>query len=87
MGWLKGRELWIRNGREASGFVLVIRRALGTAVARNRLKRRLRCICRELEPYQGSLVILPQASAADTSFRVLRAELRDLVDRLGSSGV
>ena len=85
MGWIKGRELWVRGGREPSGVVFVTRRALGTAVVRNRLKRRLRSICRELQPLAGSLVILPQTCAAEAPFRVLREVLTELVAKLYSS--
>lgn len=86
MGWIKGRDLWVRNGRESSGVVFVTRRALGTAVVRNRLKRRLRSICRELQPLRGSVVILPQPGAVEIPFGVLREELTDLVSKLHSSG-
>lgn len=85
MGWIKGKELWVRSGREKSGIVFVVRRTLGTAVVRNRLKRRLRSICQELEPLRCSLVILPQPSATETPFHTLQEELKGLVSRLENS--
>ena len=85
MGWIKGHLLWVRSGRESSGIIIVLRRELGTAVRRNRLKRRLRSVCREVGPFQGSLIILPQLSAVEIPFRTLREELQQLVSRLEES--
>ena len=40
-GWTQGRLLWVKRSRNDSGLVLVVQRRLGTAVARNRVKRRV----------------------------------------------
>lgn len=84
--WIKGRTLWIRYGWETSGTIFVVRRALGSAVKRNRLKRRLRAICRELTSLPGSLIVFPQPSATEIPFRSLQEELKELVSRLEESG-
>ena len=82
MGWIRGPRLWIRLGREPDGLVLVMRKSLGTAVVRNRLKRRLRAARLECPPISGSIVVLPQAAAARTSYRDLREELAGLLAEL-----
>lgn len=79
MGWVRGERLWIRRGREDSGVVFAVRRKLGNAVERNRLKRRLRVICRQMPPIEGELVIFPQASAIKARFRDLKEELERLI--------
>lgn len=48
---------------------------------RNRLKRRLRSICRELELRQGSVVIAAQPPAIEASYWELREELNVLISR------
>ncbi|MFC1526301.1 ribonuclease P protein component [Candidatus Latescibacterota bacterium] len=82
MSWIKGELLWVRPGREASGAVFVVRKLIGKAVVRNRLKRRLRHLYRECGPVPGSLVVLAQKPAAASPYRVLRQELTDLLSRL-----
>ena len=56
-------------------------RALGPAVTRNRLRRRLRAILRELEPSLpgGQLVIGANPQAVELTFDDLRSELRELL--------
>lgn len=87
-GWLKGQYLWVRIGRDGDqGVIFVIRRGLGTAVQRNRLKRRLRVVCREINTSVAPLVVLALPPAIDLSFQALQNELKDLFPRLfGSSG-
>ena len=80
MSWTKGQLLWVRTGREPGGVIFVLRKRLGNAVLRNRLKRRLRHVCRELHiPADESLVVLAQQQAASCSFERLRIELTQLV--------
>ena len=81
MDWVKGVRLWLRSGGKASGAVFVVRRNLGKAVMRNRLKRRLRIICRDLEDRQVGLVIAAQPPAIEASFWELREELNVLISR------
>lgn len=80
MAWIRGQRLWIRRGRESTGVIFVVRRKLGIAVKRNRLKRRLRHIFRQI-PLEG-IVILAQPPAIEARFRDLQEELYDLVSRL-----
>lgn len=79
MGWIRGPRLWIRPGREPDGLVLVMRKSLGTAVVRNRLKRRLRAARLECPPVSGGIVVLPQPAAARARYRDLREELAELL--------
>ena len=72
----------MRPGREESGVVLVVRKILGTAVDRNRLKRRLRSLCREWEGGGGSVMVMPQLSAKGASYADLGRELDELRSRL-----
>ena len=86
MPWTKGQLLWVRSGREPLDVIFVLRKRLGKAVLRNRLKRRLRHVFRELDlPAQGCLIVLPQPAATCSSFQRLREELTGLVVRLRSN--
>ncbi len=60
-----------------------IGRALGPAVRRNQLRRRLRAILRELEPsLQGGLLLIgANPSASELTFDQLRTELQELLTR------
>lgn len=82
MDWIRGPRLWIRRGREPDGVVFVVRRKLGKAVRRNRLKRRLRHICREIPLAGEGLVVLARHPAIDARFLDLRQELVELISRL-----
>lgn len=87
MPWSKGSLLWIRRGRAPSSApVFVLRKSLGTAVLRNRLRRRLRHICRHLPASAArGLVVLAQPPAARSSFAALCTELTRLVVSLDDS--
>lgn len=66
------------NGRAVSRFGLVVGRGVGSAVARNRVRRRLREICRRhrhafREGYD--YVVVARQGARDEDFRSLEAEL------------
>ena len=83
MPWSKGSLLWVRRGRMPSGTVFVLRKSLGTAALRNRLRRRLRHICRDLQSRTAEgLVVLARPAAAESSFTALHAELAGLVKTL-----
>ena len=72
------------NGLDHSRFGWSIKRALGTAVRRNRIRRRLREVVRlhrqEIAP-GWDLVIHPRSSAATAPFAALEAELMRLLPR------
>ncbi len=83
MGWVKGRHLWMRSGREAGGVVFVVRKKLGNAVLRNKLKRRLRSIYRQLERApRGSLVVLAQPDATEIPYAELQSEFEEIASEL-----
>ncbi|MDE3169544.1 MAG: ribonuclease P protein component [Acidobacteriota bacterium] len=72
------------NGMAVSRFGWSIKRALGTAVRRNRIRRRLREIVRLHRGEIASgwdVVIHPRASAADADFAALTNELLKLLPR------
>ncbi|MCC7264085.1 MAG: ribonuclease P protein component [Candidatus Latescibacteria bacterium] len=80
---MKGQNLWVRVGRaDDQDTIFVIRRALGTAVDRNRLKRRLRSIFREIGKAPVPVVVLPLPSSVFLQYRSLRDELGALLSRL-----
>ncbi|MYB68776.1 MAG: hypothetical protein F4X75_09755 [Gemmatimonadetes bacterium] len=82
MDWVRGRCFWIRCGREDHGQIFVVRRKLGNAVKRNRLKRRLRSICRSRPYFPCDLVVFCQPSAIEAPFADLERELDSLVAKL-----
>lgn len=86
--WIRGSYLWARIGRESSGTVFVLRKNLGKAVKRNRLKRRLRHLCQLHPPEHAgrSLVILPQRGAADLSFYQLGIEFKQVLSKVKGYG-
>lgn len=73
--------------REASGparFGIVVSRAVGSAVRRNRLRRRLRAVCRELvdEGLRGvDVVIRAQPGSAERPWAAVRRDVRGAVGR------
>jgi ribonuclease P protein component len=72
------------NGLERSRFGWSIKKALGSAVRRNRIRRRLREILRlhrqEISP-GWDIVIHPRTSAATADFSALSRELLQLIPR------
>jgi ribonuclease P protein component len=70
------------NGLDSSRFGWSIKKALGNAVRRNRIRRRLREIVRlhrqEIAP-GWDIVIHPRSSAATAEFSALQAELLKLM--------
>jgi len=70
------------NGLERSRFGMSIGRALGGAVVRNRVRRRLREILRQHRQEISSgwdIVLHPRASVATAEFRALSEELLGLL--------
>jgi ribonuclease P protein component len=86
-----GREFTIflrRNGLDRSRFGWSIKKALGGAARRNRIRRRLREVVRlhrrEIAP-GWDVVIHPRSSASRTEFSTLTAELLKLLPALDSA--
>ena len=82
-----GREFTVflrPNGLEISRFGWSVKKALGGAVQRNRIRRRIREIVRlhrqEIAP-GWDIVIHPRSSAARTKFSALAEELLSLMPR------
>ena len=72
------------SGQPTSRVGFTVSKALGNAVVRNRLKRRLREVVRALPLASGwDLVLNARRGAADAEYRELRAVVADLMDRAG----
>jgi ribonuclease P protein component len=83
LGWIRQPSLWIRRGREPHGLIIVVRKKLGNAVVRNRLKRRLRAIVRSTErSCSMSVIILCQPPAVRAPFSELKQEFASLMSQL-----
>lgn len=66
-----------------------VTKKIGGAVVRNRMKRRLRALARELFPAKGIAgadhVIIGRASGIERDFHQLRGELASALERLSDS--
>lgn len=72
------------NGGPATRFGFAVGKRIGNAVVRNRLKRQLRAIARELPVDSGwDIIIVARAAARDTAFADMRETLAGLVVRAG----
>ena len=74
------------NGLERSRLGASVKKALGGAVVRNRMRRRIREIVRRNYseiPAGWDIVIHPRASVAGANFAALEAELMHLLRSLG----
>ena len=81
------RELIIRalpNGLDTSRYGLAISRRVGKAVTRNRIKRRLREILRQMKLPQGwDLVVIARNPAALADYTALGRSVGNLLVRAG----
>ena len=67
------------DGDEAIRIGFTVTRKIGNAVVRNRMKRRLRALARDVMPVQGvrgaDHVLIGRAGGVEREFAALRAEL------------
>jgi ribonuclease P protein component len=76
------------NGLETNRYGYTISKRVGSAVVRNRIRRRLRHLVRDLELAPGSdIVIGVRPAAAGARFSDLKAELDRLVEQAGLTTV
>lgn len=76
------------NGQARSRFGISVKKAIGPAVVRNRIRRRIREILRRNQteiPAGWDIVIHPRGSVAEAPFAPLEAELLSLLKSLGTS--
>jgi len=72
------------NGREVTRFGFIVSRRLGKAVARNRVKRRLREVCRQLPLRPGwDIVIIAREPAKTADFWELKRAVEETFRRAG----
>jgi ribonuclease P protein component len=73
------------NGRDVSRFGFVTGKAVGNAVTRNKVKRRLREIARQFDVQPGfDLVIGARKPAASAVYMTLQRSLASLMQRSGA---
>jgi ribonuclease P protein component len=74
-----------RSGGPSHRYGLAVSKRVGGAVVRNRLKRRLRELLRDIEGQEGSwdVVVTARHGAGEASFEELRRSVESLAGRLG----
>jgi ribonuclease P protein component len=78
---------FLPTDRETTRFGFVVGRAVGSAVLRNRVRRRLREAARSLDIQPGfDIVMGVRKAAAEASFQALRDALAQLLRRAGLCG-
>ena len=83
--WLKGRYLWIREAREESGTIIVIKKQCGNAVRRNRLRRRLRHINAQRNNTSKNFVVFARPEAVRACFLCIKEEMGRLIDEIAGT--
>ena len=74
-----------QTGSSLTRLGISVSKKVGCAVKRNRLKRRLRSICRSRPFFPNALVVFCQPSAVNAPYADLQRELDSLVSRLPTS--
>ena len=70
------------NGREVYRFGFTVSKAIGNAVVRNRVKRRLRAVVQTTEVLSGfDVVVSARPSSANVPFKGLKADFLALLER------
>jgi ribonuclease P protein component len=80
-------HLWCGDGSDPARVGFVVSKAVGPAVVRNRVKRRLRHLARESLgglPASAVLVVRATPAAAEASYRELAADLDRCLQRVAS---
>lgn len=80
-------HLWHGDGSDPARVGFVVSKAVGPAVVRNRVKRRLRHLARELLrdlPGSAVLVVRANPAAAEATYQELGADLGRCVQRVMS---
>ena len=87
---MPGFVLLVRDRRDADPAMRVgftVTKKIGNAVVRNRMKRRLRALARELLPTAGhpgaDHVLIGRDGGVERDFALLRAELAKALDKIG----
>lgn len=89
-GGRRGRSghvvIHLERGRRDTRIGFIVSKAVGTAVVRNRVKRRLRHICREVCLEEGShLVVRALPATARASSRKLRCDVQGALAKVQGS--
>lgn len=83
--------VWVETGREELEVAIAAGKKLGTAVQRNKLRRRVKAALRELcrDPQgtlcQGAYLVIARPEASEYGFSQLRESLRDALERLAGA--
>ncbi len=87
-----GFVLLIRDRNDLNSAMRVgftVTKKIGGAVVRNRMKRRLRALAREVVPHKGFAgadhVLIGRARGIERDFGLLRSELTEALERLRKS--